>query len=551
MKTTRAILLIICGALLGAATGMALRARHHALEVESAALRRFVLPTRHQPAQAGDLAWNTSSLTNDLAQNVSLSTGVTRWLYWMEAVERASLADFPRLARLASGNRQALRLVAARWAQLDSKNFFRVLLQKNTGLPVDQLAYRLILDWAKRDPSALVAAMTEAGSPASQWRRTAANSIIKENPELGLQLISQWNIPSFAPSTSGVHNWAAADPRHAAEFVLQTRVGSSSSEGVMQAVGEEWGKSDPAAAIEFAAHRQGKLPTILASAAVDNWAKRDLSGTTQWLETADPALRNRLAAPVVEEWAKSDPAAALTWAEANLGGTSLNAAAAAVLKGAAEKDVSSAARLVDVMQPSSARSAAAVEVAQRWLPRIHNSADGPVEASDDAINWLHRLDPDSVKAVLEGTSFQWSGRDPEGLAAFLSSAAIPSLNPSVYESTARELARSEPLHALEWAEQLPSDAATRAGSHAFAEWARSQPAEAADWFNQLAPNDSRRSEFLKMVVMYVGFEPNGAERLGAMPIDDREAFRVAIDKMGFPAEKRTQMLNAIGFTQSR
>ena len=33
-----------------------------------------------------------------------MSSGVTRWLYWLEAMEKASASDFPRLFRLAEGN---------------------------------------------------------------------------------------------------------------------------------------------------------------------------------------------------------------------------------------------------------------------------------------------------------------------------------------------------------------------------------------------------------------------------------------------------------------
>src|SRR5437867_13247245 len=42
-------------------------------------------------------AHDDSPLTTKLARDLSMSTGVTRWLYWLEAIEKAAPADFPRL----------------------------------------------------------------------------------------------------------------------------------------------------------------------------------------------------------------------------------------------------------------------------------------------------------------------------------------------------------------------------------------------------------------------------------------------------------------------
>src|SRR5205085_9556696 len=118
---------------------------------------------------------NAPSFTNALARNLSLSTGVTRWLYWMDAVERASLADFPGLARLAVGDHTAIHLIAARWAQLDPKNFFHELVGNDLPGGNGTLGYLLIRDWAKRDPTAMIAAFNEAGSRALPWRTAAAD----------------------------------------------------------------------------------------------------------------------------------------------------------------------------------------------------------------------------------------------------------------------------------------------------------------------------------------------------------------------------------------
>ena len=56
-----------------------------------------------------------------------MSSRVSRWLYWLEAIDKASLADLPRLAALANGDTTATRLVASRWVQLDLRHLFNTL----------------------------------------------------------------------------------------------------------------------------------------------------------------------------------------------------------------------------------------------------------------------------------------------------------------------------------------------------------------------------------------------------------------------------------------
>src|SRR2546423_15612611 len=55
---------------------------------------------------------DSSPLTTKLERDLSMSSGVTRWLYWLDALEKATPQDFPRLARLAQGHPPALRFVS-------------------------------------------------------------------------------------------------------------------------------------------------------------------------------------------------------------------------------------------------------------------------------------------------------------------------------------------------------------------------------------------------------------------------------------------------------
>lgn len=71
-------------------------------------------PTAAGTAQRRPTVADDSPLATQLARDLSMSEGVTRWLYWMQAIERATAGDMPRLARLATGNPIAIQLVAGR-----------------------------------------------------------------------------------------------------------------------------------------------------------------------------------------------------------------------------------------------------------------------------------------------------------------------------------------------------------------------------------------------------------------------------------------------------
>src|SRR5439155_9461993 len=104
-----------------------------------------------------------SPLTTKLARDLSMSSGVTRWLYWLEAIENAKLADFPRLAQLARGNSTAIRLLAARWIDVNPRHLFNTLVASSNdkqNFPVSELANALFAEWPKRDPDAVVAALS-------------------------------------------------------------------------------------------------------------------------------------------------------------------------------------------------------------------------------------------------------------------------------------------------------------------------------------------------------------------------------------------------------
>lgn len=546
MKIIFHSLVILIAAAIGLALGFAFRSKPPSAQSESPSESSLVRQSRSAFASKKRFvvrANDDSPLATQLERDLSMSSGVTRWLYWLEALEKAAPADFPRLARLAQGNATALRFVAARWAEMAPRHMFDTLLAESKnprGFPLNELANLLFDEWPKRDPDGVIAALNgpEHSSVLSYWRSTVAANLCESDPERGLRMMAEWHI-NFGPRTTGIAKWAAANPRHAAEFALENPAGYA-SELAMETIGKEWANTDPAAALEFAAGKPGKLGYQLATAALKAWSERNLAEAGDWLANADTGTRNRFSAPFVEAWAKQDASGALSWCQENLNGTSLAQAVGGVLKGAAEKDVAAAAGLVAGMEPSSARAEGAVAVAKKWFPMM--SSGKPI--APEAIAWLAGLDPLSTRRVLDQVTWGWATNDPKTMAAFLAARSedVPSHS---YSVVAREMARLNPAETIEWATQLPGGRALSVGSEVFGEWRAAQPDAAMRWLNNLTADDPRREPYFQGAMRYLAYHPQAVEQLLAMSPAERANARSIIETMPLKEDYRARLLDVL------
>jgi hypothetical protein len=437
-------------------------------------------------------------------------------------------------------------LVGARWVEVAPRHLFDTLVSSSKQLPLreaSELAQLLFDEWPKRDPDAAIAALNEDSSKARQnqdWRWTVAYAVVDKDVERGLQLLVDWHCDNvgFGPrGLSAVAKWTKANPRHAAEVMLGQKA-SYSIESAMETVGKEWAKTDPAAALAFATTKQGPLASSLAASALKEWAGKSLPDAADWLTHTDDQTRNRLSPTMVEVWAKTDASSALEWSQANLTGNTLAQSVASVLKGVAQKDVMAAAALVTDMEPSHARTEAAVAVARKWFPEM-SSAN---QTKPETVGWLANLDRDSIKRVLDQITWGWGTSDPTSMAAFLSSTAADSVPSYSYSVVARELSRKNPQEALAWTSHLPERQGLAAGGDAFAEWRAAQPEAAMDWLNNLPTDDARRKPFFENAIQNVAYNPQAAEQLALMNPTERAVARSVIEKMNLPEDRRARLL---------
>ena len=143
-------LLLALSAVSGLAAGFGLRALRHPHPAAPSAANAHARTLSPHPPQ---LAKNRpSALATTVENDLSLSTGVTRWLVWMTAVEKASLDDFPHLARLAREIPGAVRMLGARWMEISPQTLFDACQHaeaQGPGFPVSELAQLFLTDMAE------------------------------------------------------------------------------------------------------------------------------------------------------------------------------------------------------------------------------------------------------------------------------------------------------------------------------------------------------------------------------------------------------------------
>lgn len=504
-----------------------------------------------------------SVLAEKLKTDLSISQGVTRWLQWMTAVEKAGPRDYPQLARMAKEMPGALNMLAARWIEKDPKGLFEACRnadESGPGFPANELAQLLLESWPKTDPDAVLAALRNSPGLQVGWQFTALNSLFSNRPEEALITMSDLRIDNYGPDIKGVAKWAAADPRHATEVALAHPAGYA-SQMVLEAIGKEWAKSDPEGALAFAAGKDGAPAAELANQVMRQWVEKDLTKASDWLAAADGSERARLLPAFIEAWGKKDASNALQWCLANTAGSQQAEVITSLVKGTLAQSPDAAAALVVGLDASPLRSKAAVAFASTminkdWWPGFNSSGQS---AKPEAIAWLGQLDSDARKQVLSNIYWSWSEHDPKGFADYLRTPAGQVAGPETVNAAARSLVREQPLEAMKWASEAPGETRTDALSQTFQAWTNSQPDAAMDWLGKLPASDPRREALylgaIENAIPYSAFlngSPgtpdiitSGRQNLARLLATDSEAARQAIANLSLNPEQKAKALTQL------
>jgi hypothetical protein len=495
---------------------------------------------------------NVQQPESELTRIVRTETGAKRWLVVLAQAERADAAKMPALIRSVGSDTAMIRMLAARWAELDPAHMFASLyadLLQPDGAP-GTLPSRWVLtdvlfeEWVKKDINAVIKALNDVPnfSGRENLRMTVVNRVLKADIEKGLLAMKEWNIRNYIPDMKGVSEWAARDPRHAAEVVAN--LGSEyAAREAMKFVGKTWAQSDPEGGLRYALTLDGSSRAPLASEIIGAWAQRDLSAAAKFAtDQQDPALRAAVAQGLVNAWAKTDPAGALAWSQENLRGIARTEAIGGLIKTAAEKDIEAAGELVAGMEPGAAQNRACASIFETWFNKGKDQRDA-------ALAWLSQLpDPQARNAALEKVQWNWSWNDPNGVRDFISGPYGHLASQSLIYQVARNQAAKNPEAAMEWASGLPSDKVADARRAVLDNWLQIRPEGASAYVLKMPAGKDREAAILSISQNFL-FAPTGLDQavdwFRKLPASDHEMALQAIQLTQIDPERKRKVVEAL------
>lgn len=528
---------------------------------EPAALDGSVGGSRHPAGESGDGGvwegrdgWGSGGHPKGFGPGgrVARDPAAIRWLEAASEAESAAAERFPTLLRKAGGDRALKEMLAARWAAINPSHMLDTLLaERATGIRTldgdGHLALDLVRDWAARDPSGVASALASPDrilQGTDPLLNTAINEIVARDPSLGLRLMNDWNLRYFVPDLRSVAEWAADDPRRAAEEV--TGLGSSiGGQEAMRQVARVWAASDPDAALEFAAGAGGPLAGELARSVMRDLAGSDLPRAVALASkhAVDPAMAARIADPLVSEWAKSDPVAALAWSQENLRAPGRAEAMRSVIGSLAQSDLDAAAAVVAGLPPGGGRDAAAQGVLSVWTTAK--------EVDVDALGaWLDGLgDSDTARRAMESVESRWFAKSPGSVEAFVSGPHGGRATDGMVRRVAEAKTRRDPSAAVRWAASLPAagDEPGRATRFVVESWYATQPLAAMKWA-ATAPDPAIRGVAIESISRSVAFGSSEQLRgwLDRLAPDDRRSTEEMLAGMRFAPAVDANVRAAIG-----
>ena len=465
----------------------------------------------------------------------------------LAAVEKATREDMPGLVRIAGQDSAMIRMIAARWAELDPMHMFHWLYSDfllPEGSP-DALPSRwevsnvLFGEWAKRDLRSMIKALTDVPNFGGRdnLRMNVSSQVLNIDVEQGLRVMKEWNIRNFIPDIRKVGQWAARDPQHAAETVLECLSDYAERE-VMKEVGKAWSKANPQAGLQFAATLADPMARVtLASEVIRGWAERDLAAAADFASAqTDPTFRASLGQGLVTVWAKTDPASALAWSQENLRGSARTEVIGNLVQAAAEKNLHAAAELVAGMEAGPAQNRACASIFETWF----NKGQGERDA---AFEWLAALpDAEARRAALDRVQWNWVWKEPDAVRDFITGPHGALASPSMIHQVARSQASKDPEAAMQWTNKLPADRAADARNVVLEHWLTVRPQGAMDYARTLPAGVERDGAIrtVSQTLLYQSPQQAG-EWYRQLSATDQRIMRDVFDRTSLSSEQKQHL----------
>ncbi len=240
-------------------------------------------------------------------------------------------------------------------------------------------------------------------------------------------------------------------------------------------------------------------------------------------EKLDAKSERRFAvAEALAEWASRDANAALDWAKAqNEDKEGDNPLLAGVIKGVAEKDLETAAKMFFELPPGNARWQASHHLVQKYVE----------QGVDSAIAWADRIPPDDLnfrEVLLGQVGSMIAKKDPSRAAEWADTLAVGEARNRIVNTVLGHWVSQAPAEASAWTAKI-EDPNTR--RHAMTQmanyWGVRDPVATAQWLNTFPASKDMDPVVGAFVTRISGRDPEGAVGW-AMSIIDQERKSTAL-----------------------
>lgn len=435
--------------------------------------------------------------------------GASRWATLFAEIERAKAEDMPGILQAVGKDSAAVRMLGARWAELNPRHMFNYLYSE-APIPADspaalplrgELQDALMEEWVKSDITGAREALsvTEDFPGRESFRMSFVNRAMNTDVEQSLLAMRDWKVNHYGPDLEKVDQWAAANPRRAAEIVASLNGGYAAAEALKH-VARVWGEQDPQAALQYAAGLNGDARIAVAVETIGAWAGKDLAAAVTFASAQDdPTFRGALGRGLLKVWADTDPAAALAWSEQNLQGAGRADAIVALIEVVSKKDLAAVADLVAGLNSGAAQNRAAAAVFATWFEKGN-------EGRESAFEWLRQVeDPEARKTAMERVQWNWNWKEPDSARAFISGPYASLATDSFVQQVARTQAARDPQAAMQWASTLDADRAATARNMVLQNWLQARPEGAMHYVRALPPGPERE-ESVRSVTQTLVFQ---------------------------------------------
>ncbi|MEQ1858328.1 MAG: hypothetical protein ABMA13_00170 [Chthoniobacteraceae bacterium] len=394
---------------------------------------------------------------------------------WAEQDLDAALA-WARTLEKSDTRNDSLATIAGALAKRDPAAALKLIAENFTGRDSANAYDTVFSAWAENDFTSAYAAAQELTDPGLRVRamRAALNQKLEADPHMVLEALRtaklselRWDLGNRAMT-----RWLERDFAAARDYALALPPGDQRDQGLQQ-VAKEFARNDPHAALD-------------------------------WLRTLpDDGSRDQAIQSLFGTWAGSDSKAALEGARALPEGRLRENALAQIAQNLVDTDISTALGILKELPPGNATDNAFQQVAWRW---------GRTDPKAAATWFIDNL-PENNQWALQQIVSEWARNDPDAALGWAS--ALPddrSQKGSLLGQALSNLARSDPLAAVDRFKVLTAEQQAGAAGNLAGSWANRDPVAAAKWVMELKSDEARNNAVGSIASIWGQRDPAAATR---------------------------------------